>query len=55
FTLFDRALLALPSKLSDRMRLPGAGRIPEAIALLDELTRADELADFLTLPAYESL
>ena len=54
FTLFDRALLALPSKLSDRMRLPGAARIPQAIALLDELTRADELADFLTLPAYET-
>jgi malate synthase len=55
FTLFDRALLALPSKLSDRMRLPGATRIPEAIALLDELTRADVLADFLTLSAYERL
>ena len=55
FTLFDRALLALPSKLSERMRLPGAARIPEAIALLDELTRADEMADFLTLPAYERL
>ena len=55
FTLFDRALLALPSKLSDRMRLPGAARIPQAIALLDELTRADELADFLTVPAYRRL
>ena len=55
YTLFDRALLALPSKLSDRMRLPGAARLPEAIALLDELTRADELADFLTLSAYERL
>jgi malate synthase len=55
FTLFDRALLALPSKLPDRTRLPGAGRIEQAIALLDELTRADELADFLTLSAYELL
>ena len=55
FTLFDRALLALPSKLADRMKLPGASRIDEAIALLDQLTHADELADFLTLAAYEKL
>ena len=55
FTLFDRALLALPSRLADRMRLPGGARIDEAIALLDELTHAEELADFLTLPAYERL
>jgi malate synthase len=55
FSLFDRALLALPSKLADRMKLPGGARINEAIALLDELTHAQELADFLTLPAYERL
>ena len=55
FTLLDRALLALPSKLPDRMRLPGAGRIEQAIGLLDQLTHADELAEFLTLPAYELL
>ena len=55
FTLFDRALLALPSKLADRMRLPGGSKIDEAIALLDELTHAEELADFLTLPAYERI
>jgi malate synthase len=55
FSLFDRALLALPSKLADRMKLPGGSKINEAIALLDELTHADELADFLTLPAYERL
>ena len=55
FTLFDRALLALPSKLADRMRLPGGSKIDAAIALLDELTRADELADFLTLSAYEKI
>jgi malate synthase len=55
FSLFDRALLVLPSKLAERMRLPGAARINEAIALLDELTHADELADFLTLPAYERI
>ncbi len=55
FTLFDRALLALPSKLADRMRLPGGAHINEAIALLDQLTHADELADFLTLSAYEQI
>ena len=55
FSLFDRALLALPSKLAERMKLPGGARVNEAISLLDELTNADELADFLTLPAYERL
>jgi malate synthase len=55
FSLFDRALLALPSKLADRMKLPGAGRIDDAIALLDRLTHASELAEFLTLAAYPQL
>jgi len=55
FSLFDRALMALPHKLADRMKLPGASRINDAIALLDQLTHADTLADFLTLPAYERL
>ena len=31
------------------------GRINEAIALLVELTHADTLAEFLTLPAYERI
>jgi malate synthase len=55
FSLFDRALMTLPSKLADRMKLPGGSKINEAIALLDQLTHADELAEFLTLPAYERL
>ncbi len=55
FALFDRALQALPAKLADRMKLPGADRLDAAIALLDRLTRADELADFLTLSAYHEL
>ncbi|KFN43959.1 malate synthase A [Arenimonas oryziterrae] len=55
FTLFDRALLALPSKLADRMRLPGGSKINEAIALLDQLTDSSELAEFLTLAAYEKI
>jgi malate synthase len=54
-TLFDRALLGLPARLGDRLRLPGAARIEQAIALLERLTHAGELADFLTLPAYEIL
>jgi len=54
-TLFDRALLGLPARLGDRLRLPGAARIEQAIALLERLTHAEELADFLTLPAYELL
>jgi malate synthase len=55
FSLFDRALLALPSKLADRMKLPGGTRIADAIALLDELTHAVELPEFLTSVAYERL
>ena len=55
FSLFDRALLALPHKLADRMKLPGGSRIAEAIALLDELTHAEEMPEFLTRVAYERL
>jgi malate synthase len=55
WTLFDRALLGLPGKLGDRMRLPGASKLDAAAALLERLTRADTLADFLTLAAYEQL
>jgi malate synthase len=55
WTLFDRALLGLPGKLGDRMRLPGASKLDAAAALLERLTRAGTLADFLTLAAYEQL
>lgn len=55
FALFDRVLLALPMKLVDRAQLPGDARIDEAIALLDEFTHAETLAEFLTLLAYERL
>jgi malate synthase len=54
-TLFDRALLGLPAKLGERLRVPGAARLQQATALLERLTHADELVDFLTLPAYELL
>jgi len=55
FALLERALLNLPSRLGDTSALPGGSRIGEAIALLDQLSHADELAEFLTLPAYERL
>ena len=55
FVLLERALIGLPSRLGDPQRIPGAARVPEAIALLERLTHADDLAEFLTLPAYESI
>jgi len=55
FTLFDRALLNLPSRLGDRSLLPGGDRIDDAIALLDRLTHADTLEPFLTSAAYPQL
>jgi len=45
-------LAQLPARLGDTAALPGGARISEAIALLGELSRSDELTDFLTLPAY---
>ncbi|MCC8363211.1 malate synthase A [Lysobacter sp. A6] len=50
--LMERALIGLPGKFADRMQLPGAARIPEAIEMLVALTEKDTLEDFLTLPAY---
>jgi malate synthase len=55
FALFERALIGLPGRFGERMQMPGASRIDEAIALLEQLTHADTLADFLTLPAYDRL
>ena len=55
FALLERAFIGLPSKFNDQLRMPGASRINEAIGMLDRLTHADELADFLTLPAYERI
>ncbi|MBG3850424.1 malate synthase A [Xanthomonas sp. WHRI 8391] len=50
--LLQTALRALPARLGATNALPGAARIDDAIALLETLSRADELADFLTVPAY---
>lgn len=52
--LLDRVLLSLPSKLAGQ-DIPGAARVPEAIALLEDLTHRETLEDFLTLPAYARL
>ncbi|NCT87680.1 malate synthase A [Stenotrophomonas acidaminiphila] len=53
--LLDATLRALPARLGDTATLPGGGRIAQAIDLLDTLSRADELAEFLTLPAYRQI
>lgn len=55
FKLLDSTLRALTAKLGDRSVIPGGARIDEAIALLDELSRSEELAEFLTLPAYKRI
>jgi len=52
--LFDRVLLCLPTRLAGQP-VAGAARVPEAIAMLEELTLRDTLEEFLTLPAYERL
>ncbi|QCO66765.1 malate synthase A [Luteimonas yindakuii] len=54
YLLFEAVLLNLPSRLQ-RDGVPGLDRVPEALGLLERLTRADTLAEFLTLPAYERL
>ncbi|MEY2866561.1 MAG: malate synthase [Pseudomonadota bacterium] len=51
---FDAALLALPNRLH-REAVVGHERVDEAIALLESLVRSPELAEFLTLPAYDRL
>ncbi|GAB2629489.1 malate synthase A [Novilysobacter erysipheiresistens] len=55
FPLLDRALIGLPARLGDRRMLPGGSRINEAIGMLDRLSHADTLEDFLTIPAYRRL
>lgn len=54
FALFDQALAAHTHKLRDSLH-PGAAKADAAAALLSALTHDDQLADFLTLPAYEQL
>ena len=54
FALFDDAIAGVPARLPSA-GMPGQARVGEATSLLSELTHADTLADFLTLPAYERL
>jgi malate synthase len=50
--LLDRALLNLPSRLAAE-GMPGAQKVPQAIALLEAMTEAGTFEDFVTVPAYE--
>ena len=54
FALFDHALAAHAHRLRDS-DVPGARRVDAAAALLSALTHADQLGNFLTLPAYDQL
>ncbi len=54
FALFDDAIAHIGERLPDH-GLPGQQRIAEAARMLTELTHANELADFLTLPTYALL
>lgn len=54
FALFDHALASHCHRLRES-DLPGARRADDAARLISALTHADELRDFLTLPAYEHL
>ncbi|QNH15177.1 malate synthase A [Xanthomonas sp. SS] len=55
FALFDACMRQLPARLGERALLPGGNRLDDAIALLDTLTRSEDLAEFLTLPAYQMI
>ncbi|RUL63042.1 malate synthase A [Dyella dinghuensis] len=52
--LFDHALATHTHRLREST-LPGAKRADDAAHLLASLTHAEQLSDFLTLPAYEKL
>jgi malate synthase len=52
FALFDHAVATHTHRLRDSQH-PGAARADAAAALLTALTHAEQLGDFLTLPAYE--
>ncbi len=54
FALFDRAISTVAERLP-KHGLPGQERIAQAAWMLAEMTHARELAEFLTLPAYELL
>ena len=55
FALLEVALLNLPARLALAGELPGAAHVAEAIGMLDRMSHADDLAEFLTLSAYARL
>ena len=54
FKGFDRAIATVAERLP-KNGLPGQEKIPQAAWMLAELTHSKQLAEFLTLPAYEHL
>ena len=54
FALFDHAMATHTHRLRNSQH-PGAARADDAAALLTAMTHADQLGDFLTLPAYDQL
>ncbi len=54
FALFDSALATVAQRLPAQ-GLPGQQRIADAAGMLGAMVHADELEEFLTLPAYELL
>jgi malate synthase len=54
FALFDATVSTVAERLP-KSGLPGQQKIAEATRMLSELTHAKELAEFLTLPAYQTL
>ncbi len=54
FALFDHALATHVHRLRDSQH-PGATRADAAAVLLKAMTHANQLGDFLTLPAYDQL
>ncbi|TPG11502.1 malate synthase A [Rhodanobacter glycinis] len=54
FALFDHAVAIHTHRLRDSQH-PGADRADAAATLLSAMTHADQLGDFLTLPAYTQL
>lgn len=54
FAWFEAVLARVPQRLPSS-GLPGQSKLADAIEMLGDLTRHAELADFLTLPAYERI
>ena len=54
FALFDRAVHTVRERLP-RHGMPGEQCVDQAAWMLAELTHAKQLAEFLTVPAYELL